>query len=167
MRYIEEFKPVPKSKSSFEIYREALDEEVRKANKTTFFQRIARRLSSFWDWYGLPVSIFGGLALLIGVILYDGAAGTYVTRTGLVVDKHYKPATSSSTSTVGSNGKVYSSTSSSSEKFLIMVKTSNGQVFTTETDASIYYSKNINDRAEFEIHTGKLSGITWSIHTLK
>lgn len=78
--------------------------------------------------------------------------------TGYVVDKQYKPERNNVGVGYGltSSGKVGSVITSNheSEKYLIMVRLKTGEVITAESDAKLYYSKKVEDRAEGMTYIG-------------
>lgn len=105
--------------------------------------------------------------LIIGLFFFDLVTCKSEELNGIVLDKHYKQKENDSYHTYGTDGKMHYTTRSSPEKFLLICRLNEKEVVTTESDASIYYSKKVNDKCIIEITKGGISGLTYSINTIK
>lgn len=119
--------------------------------------------------------ILGGIMaimlLLIAGYFVDRVGSKSVSVSGIVVDKHYKAERNSNgvgygTSSSGNTGMVVTS-SRESEKFLIMVRSNEGHIVTTESTADIFYSKEIGDDVVFEAYKGWITGIVYTNRMVK
>jgi hypothetical protein len=114
------------------------------------------------------------LLVLIVVIISFGFVDIFFSKeihfNGIVIDKHYK----SESSSVGT-GVVYTSKGmaivntyqSSPEEFLVMVKKPNGEVFTVSCEASLFYSKKINQSISCVSDVGYFTKNVWFNECLK
>jgi len=106
------------------------------------------------------------LLLTLAFLILDIAMAVPEHHLGTIVDKQYKPERNSSGTGVGmAGGKtavVYSS-SHESEAFLMMVKTYDGHVETTNCPPDLYYQKEIGDPLEFVIRQGRFTGVDWCV----
>lgn len=116
-------------------------------------------------------SIFALIILFLIFILIDGIFSKPVYFSGVVVDKQYS-AESTRTGTgygVTSNGQtgVVVTTETEPEKFLIMVKTKSGKIFTAKCEPEVYYSKKEGQAIECYWSKGLITGWNWSIHCVR
>lgn len=90
---------------------------------------------------------------------------------GVIVDKHYAASHTSHGTGIGttSSGKtgVVATTNYTPEKFVIMIKHKDGSIRTVEVPSSMYYSKDINQEAQYMLHTGKVTGIEYMVNRVK
>lgn len=106
--------------------------------------------------------------LLFGLIfiLIDGISINKEPFSGIVVDKHYKAERNSTGTGYGmtSSGKtgVIVTSEHESEKFLVMVKTKSGKIFTVECEPSLYYSKKNGDEIFCHHQIGLFAKSIWS-----
>ena len=112
-------------------------------------------------------SILTILLVALLFILADMLLSKPQSFDGYVIDKHYK-AEQISTGTgtaVGSNGTVgvVTITEIDPEKFLIMVRTIDGQIITVESEPELYYKKEIGDKITSIAFKGIFTGATWSL----
>ena len=113
---------------------------------------------------GPTVAIVVGIALLLFIGI-DATVRTNTPMNGTVIDKHYEPSHSSTgtgyvTTGNGSGGVVVSS-HHESEQFVMMVRTSTGQVVTVESSPETYYSTKTGDSVEFYEQRGVITGIVY------
>jgi len=105
--------------------------------------------------------------LLFGLIfiLIDGICSEKQPFSGIVVDKHYKAeSTSVGTGVVntGNGSGVVTMVETDPEKFLVMVRTKDGQIFTVECEPTLYYAKNMNDEIYCHHQIGLFTKSIWS-----
>lgn len=124
------------------------------------------------DW--IERSLFGilwAILAFVAFVLVDVVFIKRVEYTGIIIDKHYAPSQSSYGvgNTINANGQVgiISTSSYEAEKFLIMVKTVNGQIVTTESEPELYYKNKIGDSVLCKSFLGRLTGIDWYNETIK
>lgn len=101
----------------------------------------------------------------------DFLCHTTTVHAGVLIEKHYVPGSESSGSGwgVGHNGKpVYIIThSSAKEKFILLVKATDGSVWSVESDPSLFFAKNPSDSVRFEVNEGRLSGMDLGKNALR
>ena len=84
---------------------------------------------------------------------------------GIIIDKHYKAEINSrglgyGTSVNGKSGLIMTS-QHESEKFLIMVQTIDGEIFTVESDSKTYYGNELGENITFLGCYGWATGYPW------
>lgn len=112
--------------------------------------------------------LWGFVFMLIAALLLllaDGIFCKQIPFEGKVIDKFYKAESNQSGTGVGvsSSGKpgVIITSSHESEKFLVIVQSSNGTIFTSEAPAELYYKKHIGENAKGHINIGCIFGLNW------
>jgi hypothetical protein len=123
----------------------------------------------------LDMPVISGIILIIvlgmAFILVDGICTKPIEFSGQVIDKHYSAKRNSTGTGYGmmSNGKsgVIVTTEHEDEKFLVMVKTNDGEVVTAECSASIYYSKYNGSILNCVKNKGFFTGLVWSINGIR
>ena len=115
--------------------------------------------------------IIGGICLILVLFCVDMFGGEDKYFEGTVIDKHYKAERNSTGTGYGmtSNGKmgVVVTSESEPEKFLVMVKTENAQIFTVKCSAELYYKKEIGEQIECNNYIGYFTGMSWSLRGVR
>lgn len=114
----------------------------------------------------LTLIILGTIFLFI-----DGITSKPEFYYGNVIDKHYlakKHRTGTGFGVTG-DGRIGIITTSENEpeKFILMVKTENGDIVTTDCKPEIYYKKEIGQEIEIAIYKGRFTGIDWYAEGIK
>lgn len=116
-------------------------------------------------------SLIAIFILVLAFFLIDGIASNPVPFYGIVIDKHYKAETNSTGTGYGmtSSGKgaVIVTSEHESEKFLLMVKTENGNVVTVECEPKLYYKKQVGQKIDCKAYKGLFTGATWSMYGIR
>lgn len=101
----------------------------------------------------------------LSVFLLDGISCKTKTLRGNVIDKHYKPEQNSTGTGYGmtSNGQngVIVTHEYEHEKFLLILKSRGGKIFTVESNPELYYKKQIGDPVRFDVYLGRITGIEY------
>ncbi len=111
--------------------------------------------------------VIGGVATFFGVIIgflaLDASGSTYIDRPAIVVSKQYTPARSETGIGTGisSQGKpvVVTTTSSSSEKFTLIVETVNGETFGIDTNGPYWNKVALGEAVTVEESTTRWLGV--------
>lgn len=119
----------------------------------------------------LIIIIISLLAALLIFAIIDNCLSYPISYEGIVVDKHYKAETTSTSVGVmsannGASGTVVTS-ETSPEAFLIMVRLPSGDIITTNCTSKLYYQKQVGDSVIGNYNIGKFTGCYWSIETIK
>lgn len=107
--------------------------------------------------------IFITVIAFIVFMIFDICLMQVNTQKGVVVDKQYKPETTS-VGTGVSNGKTVTTVQTDSEEWLIMARCTDGEIVTIKAENNIYYSKNVGDQIKFNVCTGKFTGWLYEIN---
>lgn len=109
--------------------------------------------------------------LILSVFLIDLIFCKTETYKGHVIDKHYKPEQNSTSTGYGmtSNGQngVVVTQVHESEKFLLIVKSNGGRIFTVEAHSTLYYQKETGDPVRFDVCVGRLTGVYYGSSVIK
>jgi hypothetical protein len=111
-------------------------------------------------------SIISILFLGIIFLLVDVFFSVPESFNGIVIDKHYKQEINTTGTGYGmtNNGQsgVIMTSQHESEKFLLMVKTESGQIFTVECSPELYYEKKLNQKINCNSYKGYFTKNIWS-----
>lgn len=132
------------------------------------------RLSLKTKWFeDMPIvsSIIAIIILGLTFLLIDGIASKPEPFYGSVIDKHYKAernitGTGYGMTSNGTSGVIVTS-EHECEKFLLMVKTENGNVVTVECEPELYYEKQIGQKIYCKAYKGFFTGSTWSMYGVR
>lgn len=106
--------------------------------------------------------------LAIALIISDAIFHTDKPFEGIIMDKHYKSEENSTGTgtTINSDGNIgiITTSSHSDEKFLLIIKTIDGQYKTAESTPETYYTKKVGDKISGAEHIGKILGICWETY---
>tara|TARA_R110002111_G_scaffold59176_3_gene99689 strand:- start:74 stop:451 length:378 start_codon:yes stop_codon:yes gene_type:complete len=112
-------------------------------------------------------SVIALIILGIAFIIIDGVNAEPQPFYGTVIDKHYKAEVNTTGTGYGmtSSGKsgVVMTSEHESEKFLVMVKTSKGNVVTVECSAELYYKKQVGEKIDCNNYIGSYTGMSWAL----
>ena len=116
-------------------------------------------------------SIIAIIILGLTFLLIDGIASKPEPFYGSVIDKHYKAernitGTGYGMTSNGTSGVIVTS-EHECEKFLLMVKTENGNVVTVECEPELYYEKQIGQKIYCKAYKGFFTGSTWSMYGVR
>lgn len=107
------------------------------------------------------------LILLLATVDFASSFGNEEIYNGVIVDKQYSARrTSTGTGTaIGTNGRVgvVTTTDTSPEKFLLMVRDKDGKIHTVTCEPELYYVKENEDSLRYFIRKGRVLGGVWSI----
>lgn len=111
-------------------------------------------------------SLIAIFILGLAFFLIDGIASKPEPFYGSVIDKHYKAERNSTGTGYGmtSSGKsgVIVTSEHESEKFLLMVKTENGNVVKVQCEPELYYEKQVGQKIDCKAYKGFFTGSIWS-----
>jgi hypothetical protein len=113
------------------------------------------------------------LIFIIGLVflMIDRIASKAEPFYGNVVDRHYKAERNSTGTGYGmtSSGKggIVVTSQHEREKFLIMVKTENGNIVTVECEPKLYYEKRVGQKIECKAYKGFFTGSTWRMYGVR
>ena len=105
------------------------------------------------------------LITIIGVVLIIDFIGIEIkTYTGTVLEKEHETELSRN----GSGNALQRSVqpANDDEKFLLIVRRECGKVDAVKSNARLFYSKQIGQDLNYEIHQGYLTGIEWEKKTI-
>lgn len=116
-------------------------------------------------------SLIAIFILGLAFLLIDGIASKPELFYGIVIDKHYKAERNSvgtgyGITSSGGNGVIVTS-EHESEKFLLIVKTENGNVVTVECEPELYYEKQVGQEIDCKAYKGYFTGSIWSMYGVR
>lgn len=100
------------------------------------------------------------LISILGIVLIIDFIGIEIkTYTGTVLEREHETELSRN----GSGNALHRSTqpANDDEKFLLIVRRECGKVDAVKSNARLYYSKQIGQDLNYEIHHGYFTGIAW------
>lgn len=111
--------------------------------------------------------LLGVFIFIIIFMIVDCAMSKPKPFTGVIIEKHYVPASTSTGTGVGSNGEVIMTTSSESEKYIVFVRADNGEIIEVKCERGLYFLKAVKDRIDCSHMMGFFTGVQWETVGLK
>ena len=120
----------------------------------------------------LPVisSLMALFLITLAFIFRDGLLLKPESYSGTIIDKHYSSETHRKGSGVvitNSGNAHVVTTEKEPEKFILIIKSENGEVVTAKCKPELYYEKEIGQPIKFEIYKGRFSGKYWDVRAVR
>jgi hypothetical protein len=116
----------------------------------------------------LKLLVMSGVAIALGLIVYDVLFSRPLIMQGIIVDKVYMPSQSSAAQNVLPYSKYksrdYLVTAQKHEQWVAFVKSDDEQIFKVHCHSDHYSQKQIGDTLHFKEYTGDLFHIDYFAH---
>lgn len=128
-------------------------------------------MKEIWDDSPVLAVLIITVVLFIVFFLVDIIGTTPMYFHGVVVDKHYnmeRRATGTGIVSTSNGGTaVVVTTETEPEKFIVMVRTAGGKVYTVECPPEVYYAKKEGQTIECYWSRGLITGMSWGVYGIR